>query len=111
MKFPNSTWSVRKCLRAIAVILACAVVWMAMVVWFMFSRRTFAWRQEWLGEVTSLLLLNAGWVPCFVGVCALIGVWRVRDREFAPGMCGYCGYDLHGLSSETCPECGKELSR
>jgi hypothetical protein len=32
---------------------------------------------------------------------------EVCDR--APGYCATCGYDLRGLTSGRCPECGHEI--
>ena len=38
-----------------------------------------------------------------------VAVERPRDRlrrRRRLGLCGHCGYDLHGNVSRTCPECG-----
>ncbi len=35
-------------------------------------------------------------------------VMFVRSRRALPGHCTKCGYDLAGLKSGTCPECGQE---
>jgi len=65
-----------------------------------------------LGE-TVRRMLSAGWVgyACAVGLlasslCVLLGS---RDRP-PPGCCMNCGYDLFGLPSPRCPECGNELA-
>lgn len=47
-------------------------------------------------------------------VCLLtcFGVSRaiiMRRRPPKPGICRECGYDLHGLTSHRCPECGLEF--
>jgi hypothetical protein len=34
--------------------------------------------------------------------------WRVR-RRFEPGLCTGCGYDLAGLRTGVCPECGRSI--
>ncbi len=57
-------------------------------------------------------------LPCFfltllpllvsVGVYLLVTGLRPRRRGTAPH-CGRCGYNLTGLSSERCPECGMSL--
>ncbi|GJM18580.1 MAG: hypothetical protein DHS20C14_07930 [Phycisphaeraceae bacterium] len=31
-----------------------------------------------------------------------------RTKQTQPGYCD-CGYDLHGLPDETCPECGRRI--
>jgi hypothetical protein len=40
-------------------------------------------------------------------------VWRQRRQEErrARGLCLTCGYDLRGISSTLCPECGSAQSR
>ena len=48
------------------------------------------------------------WIPLLaVGVPSLIG-WR-RNRPPPPGHCGECGYNLAGLTSGRCPECGTKV--
>lgn len=46
------------------------------------------------------------WIPTVALLiwCAL--AWR-RARFPRPGLCPRCGYDLAGLPSEQCPECGR----
>ena len=40
-------------------------------------------------------------------LCALFFVWKIAlKKNPTPGQCSGCGFDLHGLSSVTCPECG-----
>lgn len=34
------------------------------------------------------------------------GSWRLSRRVFPAGHCSQCGYDLQGLESGKCPECG-----
>jgi hypothetical protein len=55
------------------------------------------------------------WVLCVVfGGLALPGVLGVvraarRRRRVRRGLCGTCGYDLRGISSARCPECGSDF--
>jgi len=30
-----------------------------------------------------------------------------RKHRLQSGLCLYCGYNLHGITSDTCPECGQ----
>jgi len=50
---------------------------------------------------------------CFIVIGALWILGQVRNlfrkRVFPPGHCDWCGYDLTGNTSGTCPECGKPL--
>ena len=41
-------------------------------------------------------------------MCLIVGggAWRLSRRGFAIDHCSECGYDLRGLSSGKCPECG-----
>jgi hypothetical protein len=49
------------------------------------------------------------WIP--LALCALpTGILFYRDRKPKPGCCAKCKYDLTGLSSDTCPECGTKIA-
>jgi hypothetical protein len=49
-------------------------------------------------------------LPVSLGAGALFGVVAkaafARRQKFKAGHCRVCGYDLHGLPSDRCPECG-----
>ena len=49
------------------------------------------------------------WVP-FIFVIALSAFVFWRTRAYPAGCCQRCGYCLHYLESQICPECGKTLS-
>lgn len=40
----------------------------------------------------------------------LLGVREEQLMRFRSGICFFCGYDLSGLSTALCPECGKAIS-
>ncbi|MBU6413801.1 MAG: hypothetical protein KGS45_10020 [Planctomycetes bacterium] len=45
--------------------------------------------------------------------CATLGIWAaiaVRHAARTSRHCAHCGYDIHGLSAPTCPECGNTIS-
>ena len=44
--------------------------------------------------------------PLWIGIQS----WR-RDFRIAPYCCRECGYDLRGIDSSVCPECGKPTGR
>lgn len=46
------------------------------------------------------------WLMCLV-VAAATGYLWWRRREFPPGHCENCGYNLKGNLSGVCPECGR----
>lgn len=52
----------------------------------------------------------AGSVPVYVGLCVTLGVVAFRRRRhlvwFEAGRCPACGYEMAGLGTVTCPECG-----
>lgn len=54
----------------------------------------------------------AGWMASGLAALALICLWIWR-RTWAKGKdgptCGRCGYDVRGLPSSICPECGSDL--
>lgn len=43
--------------------------------------------------------------------CRLIYTNRRRSRWRREGLCGSCAYDLRGITSEKCPECGRAFQR
>jgi class 3 adenylate cyclase len=62
--------------------------------------------------------LTLGFLPLIVfGVCAVVTVATLmafgRRRRRNPGgvarACGHCGYDVRGLPTFACPECGSDL--
>lgn len=42
---------------------------------------------------------------------AIVFLARRRERRVASGCCLFCGYNLRGLQSPRCPECGKVIER
>ncbi|MGH7133447.1 MAG: hypothetical protein ACREJO_16065 [Phycisphaerales bacterium] len=50
------------------------------------------------------LVLSLRWVPTLT-------MAQVEMNRRNEGLCGKCAYDLHGLASERCPECGYEPPR
>jgi hypothetical protein len=61
--------------------------------------------QFWFVFILPLWLLAVAALPASV-------VWLVarhrRIRRMAKDHCSRCGYDLRGLSTARCPECGRE---
>jgi hypothetical protein len=58
------------------------------------------------GPLPALLLT----VCCYIGLCVAVGVLAKRRRRsldwYDASRCSTCGYDLAGLDSLRCPECG-----
>lgn len=59
-------------------------------------------------------LVESAWPPV-AGVVLLLGAGVVARLMMVglpgPGSCGKCGYDLTGVKSGKCPECGQGLER
>ncbi len=62
------------------------------------------------------------WWPAFTGGIVLVPLWMVlalilppslllwrRSRRHPPGFCDNCDYNLTGLVSDRCPECGENI--
>jgi len=49
----------------------------------------------------AAFIWSLGWVPRLV-------TNRRRARLSAEGLCPFCRYDMQGLTTATCPECGKQ---
>jgi len=72
------------------------------------------WRFSWLAAVhDSLFLLTLiAWLISLIGIPHWI-IWKrltKAQRRRAKHQCPVCDYDLAGLTSSTCPECGNALS-
>lgn len=56
----------------------------------------------------SLRVVNVPlWQLLLVFLIAAGVSWRIAARMFPVGHCSACGYDLRGLGSGKCPECGE----
>lgn len=49
------------------------------------------------------IALAAGCLACFIATAVL---WWQTRRRLAPHQCRECGYDIKGVKSGICPECG-----
>lgn len=49
------------------------------------------------------------WIPLLIVAAATILAFKY-DRQFKPGHCQICGYDLRGAEHKKCPECGSEIA-
>jgi hypothetical protein len=52
-------------------------------------------------------VLGAGLVVVIVAGALCLKVWRACAKTVDEGHCGECGYNLAGLTSGICPECGR----
>jgi len=65
----------------------------------------------------SATTVNRKWLVVGLAVCLLFihavtfAVVRVRMVRPGLGYCQHCNYDLRGLSSDRCPECGNPIVR
>lgn len=54
------------------------------------------------------------WIPIALAwfpLCRAMYLRRRRSRWRREGLCGSCAYDLRGITSEKCPECGSAFQR
>lgn len=47
------------------------------------------------------------WMPMLV-VAGLAWCWR--PKRISDGCCQSCGYDIHAVHTDTCPECGATIT-
>jgi hypothetical protein len=62
-------------------------------------------------DLISSLAICAAIVTVFWGGMGLVvvGSFVKSARAPVPGCCAKCDYDLRGITSERCPECGKQI--
>jgi hypothetical protein len=57
------------------------------------------------------MLLSPEFLLLVVASVVTILVWRRHPKRFRQGLCQVCSYDLTGLMSGRCPECGTWIAR
>jgi len=67
-------------------------IWASIVLEFRFN-------QPVLGAVFLPIVFGGWW----------LGHWLSPRRAVIPGKCRHCRYDLRGLTSDRCPECGTPI--
>src|SRR5262245_27824480 len=83
--------------------------------WFAWQWHSSALDERWIwpkrfsqlvrgGEVTNLSFPL--WIPFLAILLPTLLLWRLDRRRHPPGHCPRCGYNLNGLTSGRCPECG-----
>lgn len=72
-----------------------------------YDHRTARSRRDSLRLIPSGLLIDLVLfsVTTYFGMYTIAHIQRVRRKH--AGKCTYCGYMLHGLTVDRCPECGK----
>ena len=64
-----------------------------------------------LWEMSPLLIAPVAWHGT-LGPLMFLWAWRMRRLQMAnTDSCRVCGYDLRGLRTPQCPECGTEFKR
>ncbi len=61
------------------------------------------------GPILALLLLLAAAIVWHAIVATTLSRWAYNTLAHAIDHCAECGYDLKGLRSKTCPECGAAI--
>jgi hypothetical protein len=69
-----------------------------------FAGRTLAFLPIWPGFAIDATLYTAVWAIAILGVGHL-----VRRRRVRTGHCKCCRYDLTGITTGVCPECGTPI--
>jgi hypothetical protein len=69
--------------------------------WHWYDQRALPFQPIWAG----LLIDSLFWSMCLFGVCKLASL-ALSVRRRGAGRCISCGYDLRGISTGKCPECG-----
>ncbi|MEM9558826.1 MAG: hypothetical protein AAF995_00850 [Planctomycetota bacterium] len=75
-----------------------------------------AWRSifagVWFLAVLVLIIAAVAWMmACMVGFVDAVFSRLFLPKAYPVGQCSSCGYDLAGLRSAVCPECGCEVVR
>lgn len=68
------------------------------------NHRILPLRVQWLGLSMNSLVYG---IAMYLGYSGVLGLWRRHRRSM--GCCVKCGYVLHGLTCDHCPECGTSV--
>jgi hypothetical protein len=63
-------------------------------------------RAPIFGNVLTYVMIPL-WAPLLLIAIPMYFLWPRPFRRHRPGHCRACGYDLKGVPTSTCPECGK----
>jgi len=66
-----------------------------------------AWFPQFIKRPAGWVFIVPWWNMAVLSVVFLAGLHLLQSR----GHCRYCGYDLRGLPSDVCPECGRSFAR
>lgn len=67
------------------------------------------WRLWPITTIAQADPVTTLWIPLWIpgSICVAMSLLQSRKREVTPSLrCERCSYDLHGLMSPECPECG-----
>lgn len=67
------------------------------------------WSVGWNRMPFATVLFVPIWLPFLALLLPTLLLWRLDRRRPPPGHCR-CGYNLTGLTSGRCPECGTETA-
>ena len=68
----------------------------------------FSWSQQIGSKWATLVAFLVGWVVPGAVIVAIPKGWL---GPICDDLCKNCGYDLRGIESEVCPECGTSVER
>lgn len=72
------------------------------------TERLFTGHPEWTAPRGGLSILIPLWLPLLLTAIPTASLWWV-DRRHPRGHCQKCNYNLAGLTTAICPECGQGL--
>ncbi|MHC4908847.1 MAG: hypothetical protein ACYTF9_03905 [Planctomycetota bacterium] len=70
------------------------------------------YRRGWSTYVDGGVLIYLVTTPLFVGSC--VWTWVYMEKRYGATLdvhCPRCGYEVHAVESERCPECGEPMAR
>lgn len=92
-------WAATKSWRLTLAMIAAALVLIMPTGHMRFTQLSFGWMVAYTIGVNGVL-------------CSMLAAWgwRARRKAWPEYVCRGCGYDLRGIGSGVCPECGRAIS-